>query len=1844
MYCPDLPIEGQYMAMYRNLSEGLEEQVHSIQDSLLQLQQLLTDLPHDMLDDSGDQLSNYSDCSIHEDAEQAHEPWEHEARWNDHLLITNPQSGYEQGQNLYPEQFLYDQGNSHGETHASNWTDQLNVNKERCIYEIKEDYPDRQSEEDPDDVYLGRDGYKAPSHCQQNNVYHLPENFRPYTNGHTQELNNQQNKTVKFPDAPKEHLKQFGASEVANGQTVESYKVTYKPYQNAIQQKVPITQDATRRNEVLEELQREFLGAEDNSADNMQILQLQVLNKARERQLEEFTEKMEKSAQQIRYLNHQLAMVKDEKDGLALSLQESQKLYQNGKEREVHLEGQIKALETQIQTLTANEEQLFKQSKVAELAMESMQQQLLELRRSDSLQRAREQHETIVAALKQKYEEQVLSLEQKLDATNSALQEQDLCCNLREHVKQLERMLEESKLEKTDIINRLTRSLEESQKQCANLLQTGSVQETNQLRLQLQQAQSAQLISNNMNKTLQEELTELKEEIALYESAAKLGVFLNDSSGERHADMTDSYVDLGIKKVNWKKSRFHSTVQNRDLDKELSKDELILELKTEMERLLGSNKMKRNQISQLQNDLKDCQRTTEELKQLLKTDKTANENEPKISSVENLTETLWSTPSASDNYLQKELLRLTKVNQDLQQEAENYSSCIRELKANEEKLKIANQDLCSQMRHMIQDFDRDKQEAVDRCERTYQQHHEDTKAQLREHLMERHAAEKEQLIQAYEETISQLKADMDELNKEMIAVKECYIAVCGEKDTLETTLRKKLEQEQQSKEEKFKKQFLEEKEESLNHLKTELEEKHRNSIITAKSQWLKEKEVSIKQQVENEVALAKVQWEKEQKEIKEQAIQEIERVWQSRLDRTLEETKKALVELQDCGSQTDQVAITDETSSKEIAKMVEEQKLQLEEALKEKEKAVREALKELETELERKHHENIASQVETALTKAHARWLKELTELEEYKANLKAEREKWEREYEISAAKQLSLVLSAAEEKWKKQLENTEKSGARTRELEEKIISLRKELELKKEEIPATVKAELAQARAQWNKEKQEEILRLQEQNERDYRSFLDDHRNKINEVLVTAKEDLVKQKNELLIQKEAELKMCLDQKQREWAAQETKRLQEEIHQYEEKILIELEFLLGEIHEELVKNRNNERTWQDTCSNSALQLNHQYKEKLKASLQKAFNGTVHTILENARQEWREKHEELVFSLKETEHSCMQNGEGETGDKARPPMYDVGLQVEIQRILRRQPPLQDTEMDNDQKCKKRNLWSHEDFCCDHCCQQLETKERECQDLKRKLEKTCRHLQLAVREHKAKVEQIRENESVLEALMEENCEMKMKLKDLKTYNTPPRSLSEGAISKPCTSCDGVKGLEEMRSQYIKAVGKIKGDMLRYIHESKERAAEMIKAEVLRERQETARKMRKYYLICLQQLLNDDGKHEGAEKKIMNAASKLATMAKVLETPVRSTPQNKNAHSILLLNSELPTGVEQSKRNHIHQTRPAHMESKSCGESIAKKASEQVVQKRVPFNLRQQLDAVEAETQAGLHETGSSNIQSSRSTSKQPADNSRDTMLEFCPAEDGGRLRNGYVSNTGTGLTNPASTTALQKTSSCVPQVKFGNTHTPSPINSLSDSGPAHVMFENQTQKPVLNEFKCNQPNRYGEATSERTQGFDIQETPVRDDGSSADWSSVSGSLHFDSGDMPFLYPVQKASSNTEEQHMASEQFPMTNLFPNADENVGTFCRQFTSKAKILGAKSEAILYSKEQLNVNPGHNSYKNSVKSHSDVSQQRNATPYSSIGKGYNQHSRKLILDAKSFQQDSGFDSPLPNLD
>ena len=52
---------------------------------------------------------------------------------------------------------------------------------------------------------------------------------------------------------------------------------------------------------------------------------------------------------------------------------------------------------------------------MAETTIDSLNQQLVELSRSESLARAKEQHESVVNAMKRRHEEEVLTLKQKLD-------------------------------------------------------------------------------------------------------------------------------------------------------------------------------------------------------------------------------------------------------------------------------------------------------------------------------------------------------------------------------------------------------------------------------------------------------------------------------------------------------------------------------------------------------------------------------------------------------------------------------------------------------------------------------------------------------------------------------------------------------------------------------------------------------------------------------------------------------------------------------------------------------------------------------------------------------------------------------------------------------------------------------------------------------------------------------------------------------------------------------------------------------------------------------------------------------------------------------------------------------------------------------------------------------------------------------------------------------------------------------------------------------------------------------------------------------------------------------------
>uniref|UniRef100_A0A4W5LDZ5 Uncharacterized protein n=1 Tax=Hucho hucho TaxID=62062 RepID=A0A4W5LDZ5_9TELE len=103
-----------------------------------------------------------------------------------------------------------------------------------------------------------------------------------------------------------------------------------------------------------------------------------------------------------------------------------------------------------------------------------MQQQMTELCRSDSLSRVREQHDRDLTVVREQHDAKLLVLQQRLDACTQALEEQgEVVRCLRDQVRQQERRREEEQVERAGVINALTQRLQESQQQCAKLLQTG---------------------------------------------------------------------------------------------------------------------------------------------------------------------------------------------------------------------------------------------------------------------------------------------------------------------------------------------------------------------------------------------------------------------------------------------------------------------------------------------------------------------------------------------------------------------------------------------------------------------------------------------------------------------------------------------------------------------------------------------------------------------------------------------------------------------------------------------------------------------------------------------------------------------------------------------------------------------------------------------------------------------------------------------------------------------------------------------------------------------------------------------------------------------------------------------------------------------------------------------------------------------------------------------------------------------------------------------------------------------------------------------------------------------------
>ncbi|CAG05543.1 unnamed protein product [Tetraodon nigroviridis] len=513
------------------LVEDTVDDLRNIQRSLWELQKLLTDLPDDMLEDSRDSSPelDFSTCSNKNTTDSPQSTWT--PQWSADPR-SNSQQKYEGDYNhhspdKYPYEALGAQVNGHqGQPLPQTWSQK------------------------PQDHQFAQGEYSYPSVGAETNDFSADEY-------ETQTFPQGRNNAVMYNgggggDNQNSPRNPFQALPGDRG--VDQYKATYNPHHHTHQPPMFNVQ-AARQDGPLDQLQREFLDSTQQTADREQLAQLQILNKAQQRQIEDLERKLEDSRRKMRYVEHQLAIVKDEKDGLTASLKDSNRLLEEAKQREVQLQSKINSMDQQVNVLTDRDQESTKKLRAAEAAVDSMKQHVVELCRSDTLSKTREQHDRDLAVMKEQHAAALLRLQQKVDSTCQALNEQiDVAQRLREQLKHSEHRREEEQLERARVINGLTQRLEESQQQCAKLLQTSSVQETTQLQIKLQQAQSAKALSENTNKVLQEDLADLKQQINLYENAVKYGVIGLDQSEDWENQLSDSCVDLGLKKANRKNS------------------------------------------------------------------------------------------------------------------------------------------------------------------------------------------------------------------------------------------------------------------------------------------------------------------------------------------------------------------------------------------------------------------------------------------------------------------------------------------------------------------------------------------------------------------------------------------------------------------------------------------------------------------------------------------------------------------------------------------------------------------------------------------------------------------------------------------------------------------------------------------------------------------------------------------------------------------------------------------------------------------------------------------------------------------------------------------------------------------------------------------------------------------------------------------------------------------------------------------------------------------------------------------------------------------------------------------
>ncbi|XP_014664790.1 PREDICTED: centrosomal protein of 152 kDa-like isoform X2 [Priapulus caudatus] len=735
--------------------EEEEEAEHEQLGKERELQELLANAFDDLIEEEDEEVASASAVGLSRISQQDVNRWEEEFDRPSHTeernLIQSPSEQYISEHGSYYDSHDERNGGVSADFQSHTGSDRTDISRS------------------PDDLFRVTTEQSSPQpSISYASAEDVPQADQPYVYQKTEE-HSPYSRTGDHQWSKPESQEGVGHADTGQHIHSEQYRVTY--------QRLPAYADEHAHR--VEPVQQQFLDA-GGGGDGSEVAQLRILYGARGRRIDELTRQyeslQEESAREVRLLRHKLTMAEDEREGMAESLRNTQQLLQGAGDESNKQHGHIAALESELQNFQSLKQELLEKLQITENTVDSLELQLEELSQSESVARARQQHDQLMDTVTRRHERDMLDVREKLDLLYQQLQLRDEETDrLKGQLGETSKALDQAQLDKAETINRLHRSLEESQRQYKELLDNSDVHEVTRVKQQLQQTLSAKDVAEEALSAVQAEVQELKSQVNVYESAAKLGVY---PKGRNMPDSVKKTLDYTTP---------HAAREGNGSRTDTSDGQLVSELRQQLERSITVSGGNRTQLSQLRHELRACKQ------QLQEALTNAKASDSKISEAKDENKTLrdelddmrLDRGTKAERALRKEVAQLKEHGEELVDKLKAAQARVEELCDTEDKMKAVNADVNRQLSYLIDERDIDVNAAVDRARKALQLVHDETKRKLEEELTSRFSTEIQQLIKDRDQQIEALSSDLKSLEANVTDVKKCYVEVCEEKEKLQ---------------------------------------------------------------------------------------------------------------------------------------------------------------------------------------------------------------------------------------------------------------------------------------------------------------------------------------------------------------------------------------------------------------------------------------------------------------------------------------------------------------------------------------------------------------------------------------------------------------------------------------------------------------------------------------------------------------------------------------------------------------------------------------------------------------------------------------------------------------------------------------------------------------------------------------------------------------------------------------------------------------------------------------------------------------------------------------------------